>query len=489
MLFQSQSEGKNNSMLVKNSLIYGLAKAVPALMAFAALSLYTHLLSPEEYGLYTLLLTGTVFIHNVVFAWLPAGTLRFWSSKSYSNTSFLTTIAIAYIRLLAFLLVITVAGVIFYWGEQEAIWVINAFFLLLALALFTITQNLFTARILPLNYAYLTIAYSLLSLCIGSFLAYMGYGASGVITGVALGTLLPAVFMYKQTWSSFDRPTYDKNLFKKLLVYGLPIASANLLEELTKVSDRFMLAGLQDNAQAGLYAVGYDLSGSSIMMIMAVINLAAYPVIISLLEDGKVDESNEYFRQYTVLLFAIAIPSVVGLNLVGPDLVYLLIDKDFQDSVTFLLPWITTAIFLMGIQIFYFDLAFQLGHHTIGIAKIGIAIATVNIGLNYWLIPIMGIQGAAIATLSSFALGCVLSAIFGRKYYTVPTPYKSLFKIIVSVIVMALSLWWIKDYRGWGWLIIQLITGIASYSIMIVLLNLLDIQNHIKSYLNKNKQC
>ncbi len=469
-------------MLLKNSLIYGLAKAIPAVMAFAALSLYTHLLSPEEYGLYTLLLTGTVFIHNVIFAWLPAGTLRFWTSKEHDETTFLTTIAISYFRILALLLVLSILGVIYYRGEEEATWIMNAFLLLLALALFTITQNLFSAKILPLKYAYLTISYSILSISIAGLLAYLGYGPSGVITGVALGTLLPALFMFKQTWSSYRKPTYSKGLLKKLLLYGLPIASANLLEELTKVSDRFMLAGLQDKAQAGLYAVGYDLSGNSILMIMGVINLAAYPVIIKLLEDGKTQESNDYFRQYTIALLAISIPAVVGLNLVGPDLVYLLIDERFQESVIFLLPWITSAIFLMGLQAFYFDLAFQLGDHTMGIAKIGVVIAIVNIGLNYWLIPIMGIQGAAIATLSSFMVGSFLSATFGRKYYAVPMPFKPFVKIIAATLVMAFCLWWLKDFRGWGWLILQLTVGALSYFTMIVAFNLLDIQGQIKKY-------
>ncbi len=471
-------------MLLKNSLIYGLAKAIPAVMAFAALSLYTHLLSPEEYGLYTLLLTGTVFIHNVVFAWLPAGTMRFWTSNDHDETTFLTTIAVSYFRILATSLVLSILGVMFYYGEEEAAWIMNAFLLLLALALFTITQNLFSAKILPLKYAYLTIGYSILSISIGGLLAYLGYGPSGVITGVALGTLLPALFMFKETWSSFSKPTYSKGLLKKLLLYGLPIASANLLEELTKVSDRFMLAGLQDKAQAGLYAVGYDLSGSSILMIMTIINLAAYPVIIKLLEEGKTQESNDYFRQYTIALLAISIPAVVGLNLVGPDLIYLLIDERFQESVIFLLPWVTSAIFLMGLQAFYFDLAFQLGDHTMGIAKVSVVIAVVNIGLNYWLIPIMGIQGAAIATLSSFMAGSILSATFGRKYYTLPVPYKSFLKIIVASIIMGFCLWWVKDLRGWGWLLLQLSVGILSYLAAIIAFNLLDIQEHIKKYIS-----
>ena len=129
--------------------------------------------------------------------------------------------------------------------------------------------------------------------------------------------------------------------------------------------------------------MGYDLSGNSILMIMSAINLAAYPVIIKLLDTKGKEIAMDYFHHYAILLLGIAVPAVVGLNLVGPDLVHLIIDKQYQASAIYLLPWITSAVFLMGLQAFYFDLAFQLGHYVIAIVKIGIVIAIVNISLNY----------------------------------------------------------------------------------------------------------
>jgi len=316
-------------------------------------------------------------------------------------------------------------------------------------------------------------------LMMGTLFAYLGYGAIGVITGLTIGLLIPALFSFKNTWLPYKKEAYDKDLFKKLWMYGLPLASATLLEELTKVTDRFMLAGLQDKSQAGLYAVGYDLSGNSILMIMSAINLAAYPVIIKLMDEKGTKVAMEYFRKYVILLIGIAVPSVIGLNLVGPDLVYLLIDEKFQDSVVTLLPWITTAIFLMGLHVFYFLLAFQLGQCVSMIVKIGVVIAVVNLSLNYWLIPTMGINGAAIATFSSFAIGSILSAVIGRKYFTLPFPIKEFTKIILASLVMGFCLWWLKDYRGWGWLALQLGVGIASYGIMMIAFNVLDVRTKL----------
>ncbi len=473
-------------MLFRNSSIYILAKIIPAVMTFAALSLYTHFLSPDEYGVYTLIMSATILFHNVIYNWLPAGALRFWASEQYNKLEFTSTLATSYIRITLGLLLISLLGVIYYWQKPEASWIISSFSYLLALALFSITQSLFTAKIEPQYYAYMAISYSICALVLGSTYAYLGYGATGVLAGITLGTLIPALFVFKTTWLPYKREAYNKELFKKLLVYGLPFASAALLEEVTKVSDRFMLAWLHDKSQAGLYAVGYDLSGNTILILMAAINLAAYPVIIKLFETEGVKAAMDYFRHYAILLLGISIPSVIGLNLVGPDIVYLLIDEQYQASVIFLLPWITVAVFVMGLQATYFDIAFQLSQYVITVVKIGIVIAIVNFLLNYWLIPPMGMKGAAIATLSSFTLGSVLSAILGRRRFKLPFPFIEFTKILIASLVMGFCLWWLKDLRGWGWLMLQFGVGIISYALMLIVFNILDTRTYIKKYLNRS---
>jgi O-antigen/teichoic acid export membrane protein len=137
-------------------------------------------------------------------------------------------------------------------------------------------------------------------------------------------------------------------------------------------------------------------------------------------------------------------------------LVYLVIGAEYQQTVILLLPWITIALLLIGLQVFYFDLAFQLGDYPIGIVKIGIFIAIANLLLNYWLMPLMEIQGAAIVTISSFALGNVLSFIFGRQYFALPFSVVDFMKIVLATLLMGLCLWGLKDLQGWGWLLVQL---------------------------------
>ena len=474
---------RSTLMLIKNSAIYMLAKAVPALVAFMALSFYTHLLTPEEYGLYTLVFTAAIFTHNTIFNWICMGTMRFWSSKQYSEEVFISSISMAYLKVLFIMLIPLFISLCVYWDSEVKIWILSGFILTLALALFTIVQILLSAQIQPERYALLTIFSALSTLGFGVLFAYLGYGALGIIMGLVIGFFVPSLIMSLQTWKKVSKELYDKDLFKRLLVYGLPLASAALLEEFTKSADRFMLALMLDKSQAGLYAVGYDISGNSVFMLMTAISLAAYPVIIKLLENEGREAAYEYFEKYTVLLLGIAIPAVIGLILVGSNLITLVIGIEYQETALLLLPWITVAMLLLGLQVFYFDFAFQLGDYTIGIVKIGAAIALTNLVLNYWLIPKMGIQGAAIATISSFALGSVLSLVFGRKYFRVPFPVADFIKILLATFFMGLSLWWFKDFIGWGWLLVELTIGISSYFAMIIVLDVMGLRAKVLKYL------
>jgi len=202
-----------------------------------------------------------------------------------------------------------------------------------------------------------------------------------------------------------------------------------------------------------------------------------------LINNNKKAEALEYIHKYSVLLLGIAIPATVGLNLVGPNLISLIIDDEFQTPARFLLPWISFAIFFLGIQVCYFNIAFQIAKKNSVCVKIAALIAVVNLALNYLLIPSMSIKGAAIATLLSFALGCLVSAIIGRKYFALPLPWNDLLKILITSLLMAVCLWNLIDLRGIGWLLVQLFIGIITVFVMMLVFNVLGIRKSIIEYL------
>ena len=458
-------------MLFKNSSIYVLAKAIPGLMAFTALAVYTHLLTPQEYGVYTLIFSAALFLHSAIFNWLPVGMMRFWPGGTYSDKAFISTLGMLYLRLSIPVVIIVVLAMLVL-GKAYALPILAGLVLLAGFAVLMIGQQLQSAQMLPNRYAVMTISYSILALGLGAVLAYMGFGPIGVVVGVASGMLVPAIIISARSWALFDRSLYTPELTQKLLMYGMPLAASFFLDEIANLSDRYMLAWLVDEAEAGKYAVGYDLAGNSIMMVMNAINLAAYPMIVKLLDQKGREAALEYFNTYVILLLGISIPAVMGLSLVGPGLVDLMIGEEYRESVILVLPWVASALFFMGLGAFYFHLPFQLGNKNFGIFRIAGITAVVNLALNFLLIPRMGMHGAAISTLLSFMISSILGYFWGRKVFPIPFPAREIGKIIIATIFMGICLWFVKDLRGWHWLVLQLAVGLGSYGLATYLLNI-----------------
>ena len=458
-------------MLFKNSGIYVLAKVVPGIMAFVALSVYTHLLTPQEYGIYTLMFSAALFLHSALFNWLPVGAMRFWPGGTFSDKAFISTLGVLYFRLFV-PIVILVLALFFILGADYYPQISSGFLLLAGFTVLVIGQQLLSAQMMPGRYALMTICYAILALTLGSSMAYFGYGPIGVVLGTAVGMLVPAVIISARSWALFDRALYTPELTRKLLIYGTPLAASFFLDEIANLSDRYMLALMIDEAEAGKYAVGYDLAGNTIMMLMNAINLAAYPMIVKLLDTKGKEAALEYFNTYVILLLSISIPAVVGLSLVGPGLASLVIGDEYQESVILILPWVASAIFFMGLGAFYLHLPFQLGNKNGGIFKIGVYTALINLILNFWLIPEMGMLGAAIATLASFAISSALGVFYARDVFPLPFPAKEVLKIVIAATFMGLCLWVVKDYRGWLWLIGQMLIGMGSYGLASYLLNI-----------------
>ena len=74
-----------------------------------------------------------------------------------------------------------------------------------------------------------------------------------------------------------------------------------------------MLGWLKSTEAAGLYAVGYDLAQQSLVMLMMVVNLAAYPLAVWSLEEKGVQAAQTQLKQNCTLLLAIAMPAAAGL--------------------------------------------------------------------------------------------------------------------------------------------------------------------------------
>jgi len=461
-------------MLLKHSLIYLFARGVPGVINFLAIAVYTRLLPPEEYGQYALAIAWVGFVNAVLFQWLRLGLLRFLPGYQEKNRSILlATILVAFLAVAFIIGFIGLFFLIFWPAAELRGLLILGFGLLVVQAWYELNLTLLSSKLDPLHYGMVSLAKAVLALMLGWYFAVRGLGAAGLIFGLLTGFLVPGLWTTYREWQGVNLRELDRSVLKKLLAYGLPLTATFALNFVVSSSDRIMLGWLKGTEAAGLYAVGYDLAQQTLVMLVMVVNLAAYPLAVWSLEQGGIKAAQLQLRQNCVVLLAIAMPAAAGLAILAPNIAHVLLGEAFRQSAAEIIPLISLGSFLMALKAYYFDLSFQLGRHTQKQALVALISASINILLNLWWIPEFGIFGAAYATILAYALGLALSILVGRSVFYLPIPVVDAIKLAAATIVMGLSLWPVAQFMGTGALAGQILLGAIIYGTLLVALDIL----------------
>lgn len=459
-------------MLLRHSTFYFLARGLSGIINFLAIVLYTRLLLPEEYGQYALAIAWVGLANAIFFQWLRLGLLRFFPAYLEGPDSLLSTIRLGFLWLMLLTGGLGALALLFFWSNPLWRGLIGLSVLLLwAQAWFELDLELIRSQLKPITYGLAALLKSVLAVGVGVALIYGGLGAYGALLGLLAGMLISSAGLGWNQWRGIRLSLAESSLFRNLLSYGLPLTATFALTFVVHSSDRFLLGWMIGANATGLYAAGYDLAQQSLGLLMAMVNLAAYPLVVRSLEEKGLERVQQQISQYNLSLLAIAIPAATGLAVLAPNIAGVVLGEAFVETAMALIPVVALAILISGVKSFYLDLSFQLGYYTLGLIWVGIGAAVVNLCLNLWWIPIFGPIGAAYATVAGYSVGLVLSFFLGRRVFRLPPwPMDSL-KVCLAAMCMAAVLWPIRLAQGEWILVGQVILGIVVYGFLLVVLD------------------
>lgn len=464
--------------------LYAIARLIPAVLAFLSLSFFTHIMSAEKYALYSLAYTAAFIASGILFSWLGSASIRYWQREDISRDQLLSTVLISYFSILI------LTAIIFFILDIKQLHLgglsFATFLLFASVSMQYIVLNFQNAQESTNGYAVNTITSSILSFTLALYVATLDVSISYVILAAAIGLALPN-FLYALTiWRNVKISSASKRVGKLMIGYGLPISLAVLTENILNSIDRFMIAGMVNLSEAGKYGAGYDLSANSIFMAMMILNLVSYPAIMKAYEQENKEASNVIMRQHLRDMVMLGLPILVGMNLVIHNLTSLMIGPEFYNSVIQVFPWVSTAVYIMTFQVFYFNYKFQMLEKTRYIFYIGIAIAISNILFNLLLIPIFQTIGAAYATFLSMVLSSLIMMLISERLMPIRPYFNEITKIVFAVSMMALSIYWMKDYNSsWLWLLAQISLGISVYTVVCLILNVRGVRSTLITKLVK----
>ncbi len=245
----------------------------------------------------------------------------------------------------------------------------------------------------------------LISYTMSVILLMKGHYLIAMPLGLVVSSLIIHVTYLCINRSWFSPGLFDKDLLKVMLPIGIPMAVNILTYWVFNSCDRLMITNLINVGESGIYAIGSKLGHASQLVYTAFAAGWQYFAFSTMKEDDQVESNSMVFEYLGVISYVITM-FVCALSY---EIFRLLFTEEYLTGYI-VAPYLFIApLLLMLFQVIANQ--FLVIKKTWPNMLILITGAIVNVGLNYLLIPIMGIEGAAIATLAGYVAALLIASV------------------------------------------------------------------------------
>ena len=478
--------------LIKHSFIYSISNVVSKASGIILLPLYTDYFSVGEYGRLGLILITIVLCSQSLILGQNLAIIRFNNSVEFKSRikSILFTLLLLLILICVIFIVVTkiflhdFAGL---FGDVE----LYKPFLNIAIYIIAITafNNLLLSKLRADDNSILYTVSSIIKIIVVVVLSiYLlvvkGLKIDGVLYAQLFGEIVQAVIVIPKILAQI-KVKIEFKIIGEALKFGFPLIFSAMAINLLNGSDRFIIKFLSTDTQLGLYELGYRIAGVINMFVIMPFGLTIMPLAYRLY---KQEGDKEYYKKLKTYVAFFLIWSGFALSVYGRELVELFAQRASYYPASAVVPLIVLAYIIYGISMISSFGMYLTGNNKF-IAYITLLCAGINIGLNFWLIPIYGIMGAALDTVIAFAILDILSNIASNRYYKINYEYSKLIKLFAIGILIFWGSVYLNEFNLFLRISLKLLLIIA-FPFIIVLTGyfskkeLLSIKGAIKKWRN-----
>lgn len=449
-LFFSSSMFASIKRLTSHSAVYGISTILGRAISFLLLPLYTHYLSQEAYGVVSLVLAYLGIMTIISTYGVDAAFLRYYilagsdeAKRNIFNTGFWSVLLMsAAILFGSFLFATPLAD----WLLDSAAYR-NIILLMAGILLFDsmmiIPFLLLRAEERSTLFVILKIANVIVNfLTTYFFVVKLNRGVSGVFEANLISSVFTFLTVLPVSLRHL-RPAMRRTVYLDLLKFGLPYLPSTLSVYFVDVIDRFILKQLTDVATVGLYSAGCKL-GMLMNLMIAAFRFAWHPFFLS---TSKEPNAKAIFSRIFTLFMLVCAVCLLGASLFIDELVRFkigtktLFGAEYWDS-TSVVPAILLAYIFFGAYV-NFIIGIHLEKKTQYLPFITGLAAAVKIGSTYALVPLLGMNGAALGTtLAYLAMATALYIVAQRLYY-IHYEWMRLAKLLLTTAAVFVLGYWI----------------------------------------------
>ena len=385
------------SKVASNALWIVICKGLQAVLGLVISMVSARLLGPANYGLINYAASLVLFVTPVAQLGMTATLVQELVADpdhegEILGTAMLSSIASSLLCILGILLFVSVANP----GEPETMLVCGLYSLLLIAQSAELIQYWFQAKLLSRYTAVATlIAYAMISAYqIAILVAGKGVHWFAVAKAAEYAMIAAALLVIFRR-NSRCRLSFSMPVLKKMLGRSWYYMLANLMVMTFSQADRVMIKTMIGDAAMGFYAAAVVCANATDFIFFAVIDSMRPVILEAKLRDEQAYEKNTSFL-YAIVIYFSLFQSVV-IAIFARPMVYLLYGAAYGPSVGVLklLIWYTAFSYIGSARTIWI---LAEGKQRL-LWKINLCGALVNILLNWILIPVWGIEGAAFASL------------------------------------------------------------------------------------------
>ena len=200
----------------------------------------------------------------------------------------------------------------------------------------------------------------------------------------------------------------DSVMVRASFAFGLPLVIQEIAGIVLDSGDRAVIRHFMGDTALGLYSVAYGLSSYVNTLIMAPLGLAILPMYMRIWKTQGREKTIEFLSKGLDGFLMAAVLINVLAAVAARDAVNLLASSRYSGADR-LIPTLVAGLLIYTAQVFL-NAGLLIHKQTGKMAAILAYSAALNLGLNWVLIPRMGLQAAALATLISYIFSTVLTA-------------------------------------------------------------------------------
>ena len=422
--------------LANNTIILAIGQFGSKMLVYVMLKFYTNMLGADGFGDVNNIINASSLLISVVTLSINEGVLRYALDKANNGKHVLSIgINTAIIGLVIFAAAVPLVGLIeMLSGYQGLIYMYVATGSIKGIcAIYGRARG--HVKLFAVDGILTTLAVILLNLLL---LGVINLGVVGYVLSVSLGDLISIIFLtlkaklYKQY-----RPLgNDPALAKAMLRYSIPLMPTTVMWWIINVSDTFMVTAIHGSAANGVYSFAFKFPNLA-AIVVGIFSQAWHMSAITERNSRKISQfySNVFSMIQTVMYIAAS-----GILLVLRPIIMPFFGSEGFEGAYMYVPFLISAVIFQSFNNFLSSIyeACNKTTHSFISSVIG---AVSNVVLNLILLNSpMGVLGAALATLVSYALVYIYRAIDTKKYLYMKVNYPKMFINLLLIGIMSAAI-------------------------------------------------